>query len=162
MSQTNGRVDIIAPFNNQFSFADRIPIKSCESFRDALTGTWANTPLSIMFFSLENIKLLQNAIKKGVYERSNKQFLIDPQSCDELKIIMRSIFLQNSENLPYNLRNQIQALNNMITTFSVEQIYNEAVAYLKYKRDASYIYTLPPQPVCSSNKNNSLEFKSFF
>lgn len=161
-SSTNGRVDIESPLNNPCSFADKIPIRSCESFRDALTGNWTDTPLSVLFFSMENIMLLQNAIKRGVYERSNSQYLIDSQSCDELKIIMRSIFLQNSQNLPNNIRSQIQVLNNMVVNYGIEQIYSEAISYLKYKRDASYMYTLLPRPILSSNKNNILELKPFF
>ena len=159
---SNGRVDILAPFQNQLNFADKIPVKSCESFRDALTGSWTNTQLSILFFSLENIKILQNMIKKGVYDRSNKQYLIDSQNCDELKIIMRSIFFQNSQNLPYKIRDQIIALNKLVVCYAVNQIYNEAISYLKYKRDASYIYTIPPSPIYSSIKDKTLELKPFF
>ena len=159
---TNGRVDIDTPLNNPCHFADRIPVKSCESFREAMTGSWSNTPLSVLFFSQENISLLQNAIKRGVYEKSNNQYLIDPQSCDELKIIMRSIFLQNAQNLPDNIKSQIEGLNRMVVNYGVEQIYNEAVSYLKYKRDASYMYTPLDRPVLSSNKNNILELKTFF
>ena len=160
--ETNGRVDIIAPLHNPVNFADRIPVKTCESFRDALTGTWTNTPLSILFFSLENIKNLQNTIKRGVYDKSNKQFLIGPQDCDELKIIMRSIFFQYSKNLPNDIKDQIKMLNHRVVCYAVNQVYNDAISYLKYKRDASYIYTIPPAPIYSSCRDKTLELKPFF
>ena len=158
---SNGRVDILGPIGTQLNFADKIPIKECTSYHDALTGTWVDTPLSVLFFSQENIKILQNAIKRGVYDRSNKQFVIGEQNCDELKIIMRSIYLQNAENLPYNITNQIIKLNNLVVEYCVNQIYNEAISYMKYKRDASTMYIIPNLPTNTSNKNNSLELKPF-
>ena len=158
---SNGRVDILAPIGPQFSFADKIPIKDCVTNRDALTGNWIDTPLSIAFFSIENIKILQNAIKKGVYEKSNKQFFIDEQNYEELQIIMRSIFLQNSKNLPSNITNQIVTLNNLIIEYAVNQVYNEAVSYIKYKRDASTMYNVLNHPSNTSNKNNTLELQKF-
>ncbi len=70
---SNGRVDILGPIGPQFQLSDKIPIKQCVSFRDALTGQWTDTLLSCTFFSKENIQILQNAIRKGVYDRSNGQ-----------------------------------------------------------------------------------------
>ena len=53
--------------------------------------------LSDTFFSSQNIQLLQNSIRAGVYNMSNGKFTIGPQDCDTLKIIMRSIFLQYAQ-----------------------------------------------------------------
>lgn len=158
---SNGRVDILGPIGTQLNFADKIPIKECTSYHDALTGTWVDTPLSVLFFSQENIKILQNAIKRGVYDRSNKQFVIGEQNCDELKIIMRSIYLQNSSNQLYDITDQISILNRLVLEYAVKQIYSEAVGYLKYKQDASTIYTIPNHPINSSSKGNTLELKPF-
>jgi len=159
---SNGRVDILGPIGTQLNFADKIPVKSCVSFRDSLCGTWTDTPLSLLFFSAENIQILQNTIKKGVYDKSNSQYVIGQQNCDELKIIMRSIYLQNTQNLPYNITNQVAKLNDLVVEYAVHQIYNEAVAYLKYKRDASTIHIAPNLPTNTSNKHHTLELKPFF
>ena len=159
---SNGRVDILGPIGTQLNFADKIPVKTCGSFRDSLCGTWIDTPLSILFFSAENIQIMQNTIKKGVYDKSNQQYVIGQQNCDELKIIMRSIYLQNTQNLPYNITNQVSTLNNLVVDYAVKQIYNEAIGYLKYQRDASTMYTIPNLPTNTSHKNNTLELKPFF
>jgi len=158
---SNGRVDILGPIGTPLNFADKIPVKNNLSFRDELCGTWINTPLSIVYFCKENIKILQNAIKKGVYDKSKHQYIIGEQNSDELKLIMRSIYLQNAENLPYNITNQIIKLNNLVVEYCVNQIYNEAISYMKYKRDASTMYVIPNLPTNTSNKNNSLELKPF-
>ena len=159
--KSNGRVDILGPIGPQFGFADKIPVRECTTYHDALIGTWTDTPLSVLFFSKENIQIIQNAIKKGVYDRSNKQFVIGEQNCDELKIIMRSIYLQNSENLPLNLTEQIAELNSLVLEYSIKQIYNSAVSYLKYRHDASNMYTVQNHPINSSSKGNTLELKPF-
>ena len=160
---TNGRVDIITPnFINQFELSDKIPVHSTAAFRDAMTGNWINTPLSLAYFSVENIDILQNNIRKGVYEKSNGEFLIGLQDEDELKIIMRSVFLQNSLNLEINIREQIKDLNSLVESYAIEQIYKEAISYLKYKRDASNMYTLLALPTNSSVRGGkTLELQKF-
>ena len=55
-----------------------------------LRGNWESSPLTQAFFSAENIERIQLMIRKGVYDRSQpKGYIIDKQSVDELKIIMR-------------------------------------------------------------------------
>lgn len=158
---TNGRVDILGPIGTQFNFADKIPIKHCPSYRDALTGSWTDTLLSKMYFSKENIQIIQNAIKRGVYMRSNKQFIIGEQNCDELKIVMRSIFLQHSNNLPCDLKYQISKLNDLVIEYAIKQIYSEAISYIKYKYDASTMYTPINLSTNTSSKGNTLELRPF-
>ena len=48
--QSNGRVDILGPIGPQFSLSDKIPLKHCVSYRDALSGQWTDTLLSCTFF----------------------------------------------------------------------------------------------------------------
>jgi len=159
---TNGRIDIISPtLNNQFELSDKIPVHTTAAFRDAMTGNWMNTPLSLAYFSSENINILQNNIRKGVFDKSNGEFIIGLQDEDELKIIMRSIFLQNSLNMQCNFREQITSLNNLVLAYAVEQIYKEAVSYLKYKRDASNMYVLLSHPTNSSTRGKTLELEKF-
>jgi len=154
---SNGRVDILGPIGTPLNFSDKIPINTPVTFSDALNGCWIDTPLSLAYFSGENIQIIQNAIKRGIYDKSNKQFIIDEQSSDELQIIMRSIYLQNTDNLPTNITQQIVKLNEMVIQYSIKQIYGEAISYLKYKRDSSTMYTIMNHPSNTSNKNNTLE-----
>lgn len=158
---TNGRIDIINQPKNQFELSDKIPVHSTAAFRDAMTGNWMNTPLSLAYFSAENINIIQNNIIKGVYQKSNGEFLIGRQDDDELKIIMRSVFLQNSKNLDCNLREQIIDLNKLVEMYSIDQVYKEAISYLKYKRDASNMYTLLALPSNSSTRGKTLELQKF-
>ena len=159
---TNGRIDIISPtLNNQFELSDKIPVHTTAAFRDAMTGNWMNTPLSLAYFSSQNIKILQNNIRKGVFDKSNGEFIIGMQDEDELKIIMRSVFLQNSINLETNIREQIRDLNALVESYAIDQVYKEAISYLKYKRDASNMYALLALPSNSSTRGKTLDLQRF-
>lgn len=160
---SNGRIDIVSPNTNiLFSMSDRIPVNECTDFRDAMTGNWYNTILSDTFFSSANIQIIQNGIKAGVYKRSNGMYIVGDQKCDELKIIMRSIFLQYAKNLPNNISSQIESLNTLVLNYAVNQVYGEAEGYMNYKRDASNMYTPIALPVMSKTNDKQLELKKWF
>lgn len=160
----NGRVNIIQQPNtqNQFAMYDRIPAKQCTTYRNATEGIFEETPLIKAFFSKQNIDTIQNGIRSGVYRMSNGQYQIGPQDCDALKIIMRSIYLQNSVNIPTNIDQQVTALNQIVLQYTVKQVYDEAKSYLKYLYDASTMYTPMEHPVLSYTNDKQLEFKSWF
>ena len=159
---TNGRVNIAAPNAAVFTHHDRIPVEDCSSFRDAMTGGWYNTALSNAFFSKENIARLQLGIRAGVYEMSRQQYKIGDQSCDELKIIMRAMFLQHSRNLPAGIPAQISKLNKHVLDYAVKQVYSEAVAYVKYRRDVSTLACPVPLPQAPRRDHKHLKFNAPF
>lgn len=162
-NKNNGRIDFISPNTSiLFSMTDRIPVSECSDFREAMTGNWHNTTLSNAFFSASNIQIIQNGIRAGVYKRSNGMYIVGNQKCDELKIIMRSIFLQYSKNQPDNIASQIQALNTLVLNYAIKQVYGEAEGYMKYKRDASSMYTPIAPPVMSKTNDKQLELKKWF
>ncbi len=162
-NSTNGRIDIMGPNINQFSLFDKIPVNSeCSTFHDAMTGNFQDSTLSIAFFSKENMQIIQNAIRAGVYEMSNQQYIIDSQNCDTLKIIMRSVFLQSSTNLPNRIAEQIQSLNDLVVQYCIKQIYSEAQSYINYKRDVSTMYTPIDRPTQPDYNNKTLELKPWF
>ena len=53
---------------------------------------------------------------------------------------MRSIYLQYGKNLPYNINQQIDELNNRVVTWAVENIITNIDQYISYKKTCS---TLP-------------------
>ena len=129
---SNGRVNIkTADTSCLFKMYDRIPANQCVTFRSPTEGLWNDTPLSTLYFSQENIQLLQDSIRAGVYKKSNGQYTIGPQDCDALKIIMRSTFLQYSANQVNNIPEQVHELNQMVLTYCIQQVYSEAQSYIK-------------------------------
>jgi len=163
MSGFNGRVNIKSPNTTElFKMYDKIPAQQCSTFRNATEGLWTETILSNVFFSRDNIQLLQNGIRSGVYKKSKGQYVIGEQDCDSLKIIMRSIFLTYSANQPNNIREQVDALNQMVLNFCIQQVYGEAQGYLKYINDVSTLAIPIAHPVMSDISDKLLEFKTWF
>ena len=159
----NGRVDIKSPNTSTlFEMYDKIPANQCVTFRNPTEGLWTDTDLSQVFFSQQNIQILQNGIRAGVYHRSNNQYIIGPQDCDSLKIIMRSVYLQHAANQPNNITEQVVELNKIVLNYCIQQVYSEAQGYMKYLDDASTLVVPIAHPVMANNTDRELEFKTWF
>jgi hypothetical protein len=159
----NGRVNIKSPNTSAlFQMYDKIPANQCVTFRNATEGLWDNTVLSQTFFSQDNIQIIQNGIRAGVYRRSNGQYVIGAQDCDSIKIIMRSVFLQYSANQSSNIPQQIEQLNKIVLNYCIQQVYSEAQGYMKYVDDVSTLVVPIAHPVQATNNDRQLELKSWF
>jgi hypothetical protein len=135
----NGRVDIMQNTTTS-SKITRAPLILNDNNINSISYNITNTSLSVNFFSKENINKIQNLIKRGVYYKSNKQHIIADQNEQELVIIMRSIYLQYGKNLPTNINDQINELNNMIVEWAIDNIISNIEQYISYKKTCS---TLP-------------------
>ena len=151
MKSSNGRVNILKKQQpdicNLFALYDKIPANHCSTLREPTLGLWNDTQLSRAFFSDKNIQIIQNGIRAGVYERSNKQYIVGAQDCDSLKIIMRSVFLQHAVNQPMNIKGQIEELNKIVLEYCIYQVYGEAQGYMKYLYDVSTLAVPLAHPV---------------
>ena len=165
---SNGRIDIInktqsPDLSNLFAMYDKIPANQCATFREPTLGQWDETSLSKAYFSTENIQIIQNGIRSGVYKKSNQQYVVAPQDCDSLKIIMRSVFLQHSTNQTNNISQQISELNKIVLDYCVFHVYSEAQGYMKYLHDVSTLAVPLATPIVETykDKNNYLMPKWF-
>ena len=159
----NGRVNIQGPDTSYlFNMYDKIPANQCATFRNPTEGLWDDSTLSIAFFSQQNIQILQNGIRAGVYHKSDNQYIVGPQDCDSLQIVMRSVFLQNSANKPDNIPQQISELNKIVLNYCIQQVYGEAQGYVKYMSDVSTLVVPIAHPVMVSNSNKQLSLKPWF
>jgi hypothetical protein len=165
MGRFNGRVNIIEPESPDvvFKMQERIAVKNkTTEYRNPLSGIWEDNLLSKVFFSLENIQILQNGIRAGVYEMSEKKFVIAPQNVDTLKIIMRSIYLQYSEHREYDIKGQVQRLNNLVLNYCVPTVFSEAVGYQKYRLDQSTLVVPLELPQHHDREYKQLQLKRWF
>lgn len=110
---------------------------------EALYGIQETSQLNQLFFSKDNMNIIQNMTRFNVYEKSEKKFVIDKQSDIELEIIMRSIYLQHSPNLPNKIKEQIKYLNDLVINWCTEQIIPEVNQYLGYIKEIEYM----PEPI---------------
>lgn len=163
MSNSNGRINITGPnISAKFSMMDKIPVNTNTNYLNSLAGNFERSRLSDTFFSNQNIQNIQNSLRKGVYDKSKGQILIDNQPTDQIATVMRSVYLQNSKNLDTNISGQVEELNNIVLSYCITHVHNEAVAYLKYKRDASQMHMPMSAPIYSSKTNKTLEQKPWF
>ena len=111
---------------------------------------------------MENIQIIQNGLRAGVYEMSNHEIVIPPQNIDQLKIIMRSTYLQYAEHYETNIRGQIEKLNRLVLDYAVPTVYGEARGYLKYMQDQSTLVVPLEIPKHHDRQYKQLELKPWF
>ena len=115
---------------------------------DMLRGNWEQNALSTTFFSKENLNRIQKTIRRNVYERSQpKGYVIDDQSVDELKMIMRGLFYQYAKNQPGNIQGQIEELNGRVVEWCVPHILSAVDHHLYYLKDIDTLPVPLEQPV---------------
>jgi len=161
----NGRINLLEPQdpNIVFKMQEKIAVKNkATEYREAVTGIWEDNLLSKAYFSAENVQILQNGIRAGVYEMSDKKYVIAPQNVDTLKVIMRSIYLQYVENYLNDITGQIEKLNKLVLDYAVPTVYREAVGYLKYCEDQSTIAMPLAIPKHHDRQYKQLELKNYF
>jgi hypothetical protein len=165
LDKYNGRVDIIqAPDPSVvFKMQEKIAIKNkATDYNEALNGTWEQNVISQVFFSAENIQILQNGIRAGVYKMSGNKFVVGIPNIDTLKIIMRSTYLQYAEHYPDNVTEQVERLNQLVWDYAVPATFNEAVGYLKYREDQSTLVVPLELPLNHDREFKQLELKPWY
>jgi len=165
MGRFNGRVNIVEPESPDavFKMQERLAVKNkATEYRNALSGIFEDNLLSKVFFSAENVQILQNGIRAGVYEMSEKKFVIAPQNVDTLKIVMRSIYLQYSEHREYDVTGEIERLNNLVLNYCVPTVFSEAVGYQKYRLDQSTLVVPLELPQHHDREYKQLQLKRWF
>ena len=115
-----------------------------------------------MYFSKENIAIIQEGIINSVYNKSNGEYPIGKQSEQELTIVMRSIYLQYSKNLNFNINQQILELNTLVIRWCVDEIMSNIKQYVNYRKNVSTLpMPLERAQLPSQKGTKTLEIKSF-
>ena len=139
-TRNNGRIDLFdqpSP-DAQFKLFERVAVRNkATEYRAPLEGIWEDNILAQVFFSKENVQILQNGLRAGVHKLSNGKYFIPPQNQDQLKIIMRSTYMQYAKHQRDDIPGQVQTLNELVWEYCIPFVYNECVAYFKYLEDQS-------------------------
>ena len=100
--------------------------------KNALNGIQEHSPLSLKFFSDENVDNIQNLLRYTVYMKTDKKHNVSRQSELDLKVVMRSIYLQHSPNLKMYIDKQVYFLNKLVVDWCYPKIINEIDQYVGY------------------------------
>ena len=160
----NGLVDIaiLEDPNAMFKMHERINSRNKASqYNDALNGTLEWNVLAQVFFSAENMQIVQNAIRANVYRLSQQKINVPNQNVDALKIIMRGVYLEYAEHYPTDITGQVEHLNQLVLDYAVPNVYSEAVSYYKYLNDQSYMAIPLEIPKASDRVYKQLGFRPF-
>lgn len=150
----NGRVTISSNDVKDMSMIDH-QNETMKNFQvEALYGIQETSKLNQLFFSKKNMDIIQNMIRYNVYLKSENKFVIDKQSDIELEIIMRSIYLQHSPNLPNKTKEQLEYLNGLVRDWCTEQILPEVNQYLGYLKEIEYMPVPIDLPLDVSSKGS--------
>jgi hypothetical protein len=121
-----------------------------------LKGIIESTDLSNAFLSKDNVENIQQEIRFGVYQNTNK--VISKQSNQELFTIMRSIYLQNGGIRVFSeadFKNAILGLNKKVVDYSVENISSKVKQHDMYINDISKLPVPLERPKYDSTKNTT-------
>lgn len=163
LEKYNGRVNIVEPPSKNiiFEMTEKINTKNKPTaYENALAGDLEHNNLEKVFFSAENIQIIQNAIKAAVYKMSENRYVLPNQNINNLKIIMRSMYMQYATHNPVDsIRTQVERLNRVVLNYVVPSVFNEAVGYEKYCRDQSTLVVPLALPVQHNRDYKQLELK---
>jgi hypothetical protein len=144
MNSNNGRVDLLYGKNYNIYNLFNEPKKEYKNFKEeAIKNIHSDNELSELFLSSVNVDILQDAIIGLVYEKSKHKYVIDRQSDTELRIIMRSIYLEHGRHKIYGTIDEVKRLNGLVLQFAVPRIMQEIQLYMTYKNDVDKI----PEPL---------------
>jgi hypothetical protein len=93
----------------------------------------SNTDLNTAFFSEQNVDRLQLQIQGAVFAMVGAR--IDRQSDPDLKLVMRSYYLQYARNDPTQVSKELEELNERVVNFCANRIAVEVEAYRYYRKD---------------------------
>lgn len=110
-------------------------------YKNVLSGIQELNPFSRAFFSRENMAWLQSNIRYKVYMYSDDRHVISDQDEANLIIVMRAIYLQNSNNpsCAKEYRAEILRINNLVIDKIIPDIISEIQQYKGYLRDISRV-----------------------
>lgn len=161
--RVNGRVNIInSPPQESFPLFVQEGPRTQKYTEEVLNGIQNLTPLSRAYFSKQNLDDLQNMIRFNIWMLSEEKYVISRQSDVDLHLVMRSMFLQHSQNKPTEIKKQIKYLNSLVLNWCIPRIFSQVEQYLAYRRNVSGLNDPIQRSVdMSITGTKTLELKNF-
>lgn len=151
---TNGLVSDIQKIDEYKKLEEEIMYENYDDY--SLKGIIESSDLSNAFLSPENTENIQQDIRYGVYQNTNK--VISKQSNEEIFTIMRSVYLQNGGVRVFtqnDFTGAIQDLNKKVVDYSVEHIASKIKQHDMYVKDISTLPVPMERPKYDSTKNTT-------
>jgi len=112
--------------------------------KSLLKSIYTPTPLGEVFFSPDNIKRLQNKIKKSIFIESKGKYKLQvDQNESDLFVVMRAVYIQDSYNSPYRIIHQVKELNDKV----INRILPDMISNIKQNEEYLNIIDKPIDPI---------------
>lgn len=158
----NGRINLFDENAKSSKILNNNPQFYNEKNISSINRNISGNCVSEIYFSQDNMNIIQEGIYNSVYNTSEGQYKIGKQSEQELKIIMRSFYLQYAKNLNFDLKEQVKELNTMVIRWCVDEIIKNIKQYIEYKKSVSTLpLPLEHSQLPSQKGTKILEIKSF-
>lgn len=155
----NGKINNLSD-ENRLKYLDEQSTLSCSFQSEGVGPTIQRNPISDIYFSIENINALQQGLRNMVLNQTNGKYNIPRQNDTELKIVMRSIYLQYArhyKNIP--VLEQVKSLNFRVLEWCVKDIISSIKQKERYLQDIERFPDPLEHPSMVSNKGSKqLEF----
>jgi hypothetical protein len=112
--------------------------------KSLLKSVYTPTPLGELFFCSDNIRRLQNKIKKSVFIESKGKYKLDAdQNESDLLVVMRAVYIQDSYNSPYRIVHQVKELNQKV----INRILSDMITNIKQNEEYISAIDRPIDPI---------------
>jgi hypothetical protein len=111
--------------------------------------------LNLIFFSEENVEIIQKQLILYVFEKTNKNILVPRQDPLSLKIVMKYFFNEAARFMGTNYTEQVAKLNNLVTHHIGKGMLVMARQHVKYVDEISKPREMIPLPI-NVNKTRNL------
>ena len=139
-----------------FSMYEQVPvdIRNSSDVRNSVE-LFQKSPLTAAFYSRENLVIIQNGIRAGVYNKSKNQYIIGIQDRNVIYDIMHTTFERNVRKIESNIPKQIENLNNIVIGYCVNEAFTNAKYYLKYLKTNGQLVMPMTYPVSATTHNSN-------
>ena len=136
-----------------FSMYAQVPVDNYADIRNPVE-LHKNTQLYKAYYSPENMSIIQNGIRAGVYTLSKEQYVISPQDPTVIAEVMHSVFTQNVRGQSADITNQINTLNKEVIGYCADAVFASAKNYIRFIGTTGKVVTPMAHPIMSTVRDS--------
>ena len=112
--------------------------------------------LTDVFFSFENIEMINKQLILKVYKKSGNRYKIPFQKRDDLIVVMRFIYDKDARHLPFKIKEQIRQLNCSVIKEILPNIFTQIEQNITYLENLGKPINPLPLPINVNKLNKTL------
>lgn len=153
---SNNKEDIFqfAPFLFLNEHENKYNLQMIEILKKKDNPNFDTLTVRNLFFSPQNLDIVQKQLILHIYKVSKKTFLIKRQDNDTVMNVMKWVYYEYGRNLPYDITEQIRDLNNKVVEQITPQILTYAQQYVGYIYDSNSRIRPIDRPLNLSSKGS--------